>query len=46
MQKSLEATTLTVTSTEKVHSVPKVSIPPFFIIEHVDVHDDMDDNVS
>jgi len=43
MQKSLEAATLTVTSNEKVHSVPTVSVPPF---EHVDVHDDVDDTVS
>jgi len=46
VQKSLEAATLTVTSNEKVHSVPTVYVPPFFTIEHVDVHDDMNDNVS
>ena len=43
MQKSLEATNLTVTSNEKVHSVPTVYVPPF---EHVDVHDVVDDIVS
>jgi len=46
VQKSLEAATLTVTSNEKVHSVSTVSVPPFVTIEHVDVHDDVDDNVS
>ena len=46
VQKSLEAATLTVTSNEKVHSVPIVSVPPFYTIQHIDVHDDMDDNVS
>ena len=46
MQKSLEAATLPVTSNENVHSVPAVSLPTFFTIEHVDVHDDVDNNVS
>jgi len=46
VQKILEAATLTVTSNEKVHLVPTVPVPPFFTIEHVDVHDDVDNNVS
>jgi hypothetical protein len=46
VQKSLEAATLPVTSNEDVHLVPTVFVPPFFTIDHVDVHDDVDNNVS
>jgi hypothetical protein len=44
-ENSFEAETLPLTSNEDVHSVPAISVPPFFTIEHVDVHDDVDNNV-
>ena len=44
VQKSLEAATHPVTRNEDVHSVPEVSVPPIFTVEHVD--DDVDNYVS
>ena len=46
VQKPLEVANLPVNSNEDVHSVPAVYVPPFFTIAHVDVHDDVDNNVS